>query len=77
MRAHPRARPCCAFQARSAGPCGACGPIGVEFNRYRPAVLDSYLEACREMGIAVVDDVNGFPREGIGRCQASTWRQNS
>lgn len=53
---------------------GASGPLGVEFNRYRPAVLDAYLEACREAGIAVVEDVNGFPREGVGRGQASTWR---
>jgi choline dehydrogenase len=53
---------------------GASGPIGVEFNRYRPAILDAYLAACREAGIPIVDDVNGFPREGIGRAQASTWR---
>ncbi len=53
---------------------GASGPVGVEFNRYRPAVLDAYLEACREAGIPVIDDVNGFPREGVGRGQASTWR---
>jgi len=52
---------------------GASGPLGVEFNRYRPAILDAYLTACRESGIPIVDDVNGFPREGIGRAQASTW----
>ena len=53
---------------------GARGPLGVEFNRYRPAVLDAWLAACREAGIPVIDDVNGFPREGVGRGQASTWR---
>ncbi len=53
---------------------GAHGPIGVEFNRYRPAVLDAYFDACRQAGIPVVEDVNGFPREGVGRAQASTWR---
>jgi choline dehydrogenase len=52
---------------------GARGPVGVEFNRYRPAVLDAYFAACREAGIPVIDDVNGFPLEGIGRGQASTW----
>jgi choline dehydrogenase len=52
---------------------GARGPLGVEFNRYRPAVLDAYLAACGEAGIPVIDDVNGFPREGVGRAQASTW----
>ncbi len=53
---------------------GGSGPIGVEYNRYRPAVLDAYLEACRDAGIPVVDDVNAFPEEGVGRGQASTWR---
>jgi choline dehydrogenase len=53
---------------------GASGPLGVEFNRYRPAILDAYLTACGEAGIPIVDDVNAFPLEGIGRAQASTWR---
>lgn len=53
---------------------GASGPLGVEFNRYRPAILDAYLDACRDAGIPIVDDVNGFPPEGIGRAQASTTR---
>ncbi len=52
---------------------GSDGPLGVEYNRYRPDVLDAYLAACREAGIPVVDDVNGFPLEGVGRAQASSW----
>jgi choline dehydrogenase len=53
---------------------GSRGPVGVEFNRYRPAVLDAYLAACLEAGIPVLEDVNAFPSQGVGRAQASSWR---
>jgi choline dehydrogenase len=53
---------------------GARGPIGVEFNRYRPEILGPYLQACGEIGIPLVDDLNAFPAEGVGRVQSSTWR---
>ena len=51
---------------------GRNGPQSVEFNRYCWPLVDSYLEACRQTGIADVPDINAFPAEGVGHAQAST-----
>lgn len=53
---------------------GGAGPQSVEFNRFHSNVVEPYLEACQQVGIEVVADINAFPAAGVGRAQSSTLR---
>ncbi|MEZ5594816.1 MAG: GMC family oxidoreductase N-terminal domain-containing protein [Pseudomonadales bacterium] len=53
---------------------GGDGPLAVQTPRSPHALVQPFLDACRERGIGVSADLNGDVREGAGICQASQLR---
>ena len=53
---------------------GRTGPVDVEFNRYRSPVVQPWLNACAQIGVPQLTDINAFAPLGVGCAQSSTRR---
>ena len=53
---------------------GGGGPLHVSTGASRNPLFDAFIEAGREAGYPVTEDMNGYQQEGLGRMDMTTWR---
>ena len=65
----------CEDRGRGADPWrGAGGPLHVSTGTSENPLFDAFIEAGREAGYPVTEDMNGYQQEGLGRMDMTTWR---
>ena len=65
----------CEDRGRGADPWrGAGGPLHVSTGASANPLFDAFIEAGRQAGYPVTEDMNGHRQEGLGRMDMTTWR---
>ena len=65
----------CEDRGRGADPWrGAGGPLHVSTGASANPLFDAFIEAGRQAGYPVTEDMNGHQQEGLGRMDMTTWR---
>lgn len=65
----------CEDRGRGADPWrGAGGPLRVSTGASPNPLFDAFIEAGRQAGYPVTEDMNGHRQEGLGRMDMTTWR---